>query len=108
MARRLAAQGWEILACNVRRAGGEIDLIARDGAEIVFVEVRARRARSRFDPAATIAPAKWRRLVRAANCWLGEQGLGNAACRFDLVALEVDRRGWRLRHIRGAFVDQEG
>jgi putative endonuclease len=105
--RHLTSRGWRILARNVRRKGGELDLVALDGDEVVFVEVRARRRGSRFDPAATINPAKWRRLVRVAGRWLAEHELGNAACRFDVVAVLVDGQGARLRHIRSAFVDEE-
>jgi putative endonuclease len=104
--RHLVSRGWRILARNVRRRGGELDLVALDGDEVVFVEVRARRRGSLFDPAATITPAKWRRLARMADRWLGEHELGNAACRFDVIAVLIDGRGAHLRHIRGAFVDE--
>jgi len=50
---------------------------------------------------------KKRRLFRAANLWLGEQGLGDARCRYDIVAVSVSASGWRVRHIRDAFVDDE-
>ena len=107
-ARHLAARGFAILARNVRRRGSELDIVARDGGEIVFVEVRSRRRGSRFDPAATVGPRKRRALRRAAVRWLAENNLGDAFCRFDLVAVSVAPDGYRLRHLRGVFVDEDG
>ncbi|MEW6292088.1 MAG: YraN family protein [Pseudomonadota bacterium] len=96
-ARHLAAQGLRILARNFRVKGGEIDLVCRDGAATVFVEVR-RRARSEFGGAAySITPAKQRRLALAARHWLARHGDGE--CRFDCVLIEGDRLEW----IKNAF-----
>jgi len=107
-ARHLAARGFAILDRNVRRRGSELDIVARDGGEIVFVEVRSRRRGSLFDPAATVGPRKRRALRRAAVRWLAENGLGDAFCRFDLVAVSVAADGYRLRHLRGVFVAEDG
>ncbi len=104
-ARYLAASGLALLARNVRYRGGELDLVAREGDEIVFVEVRARRAGSRFDPAATLGPAKRAALLRAAARWLNENKCGQFRSRIDVVTVEVGPRGYRVRQIRGAFVD---
>ncbi|UCF67670.1 MAG: YraN family protein [Acidobacteriota bacterium] len=110
-ARYLFAQGMTILARNVRAGCGEIDLIARDGDQIVFVEVRSRRRGARFAAAATIDRIKRQRLVAAASAWLARHGMSRASCRFDVVAIETvacgHRRGDRLQHIKGAFVDDD-
>jgi putative endonuclease len=103
-ARYLAACGLTILERNVRVPGGELDLVARDGDEIVFVEVRSRRHGSRFSPEATIDRAKRARLARAADAWLSRRETPLARCRFDVVAVVSSRGGYRLRHHRGAFV----
>ncbi|MFN6961084.1 MAG: YraN family protein [Rhodocyclaceae bacterium] len=96
-ARHLAAQGLVILARNFRVKGGEIDLICRDGATTVFVEVR-HRARLDFGGAATsITPTKRRRVILAARHWLARQGEG--ACRFDCVLIE----GGKLEWVKNAF-----
>ena len=104
-ARFLAASGLVILERNVRLPGGELDLVARDGEVVVFVEVRSRRRGSRFSPEATVDRAKRARLARAADAWLSRRGLPLARCRFDVVAVVASRAGYRLRHHRGAFVD---
>jgi putative endonuclease len=103
-ARYLAASGLAILERNVRLPGGELDLVAREGDEIVFVEVRSRRRGSRYAPEATIDRAKRDRLARAADAWLSRRDLPLARCRFDVVAVIASRGGFRLRHRRGAFV----
>ncbi len=83
------AEGAWPLATRWRCREGEIDLILRQGATIVFVEVKARRARD--SAAHAISPTQWRRLHAAATRFLAEAGDSAAECRFD-VAL-VDRAG---------------
>lgn len=96
-ARHLAAQGVAILARNFRIKGGEIDLVCREGATTVFVEVR-RRARTDFGGAAgSITPTKRKRLILAARHWLAQHGEG--ACRFDCVLID----GGNLEWLKDAF-----
>lgn len=83
------AEGARPLAVRWRCREGEIDLVLRTGATIVFVEVKARRAHAAA--AEAIPPAQWRRLRAAATRFLAEAGDPAADCRFD-VAL-VDRTG---------------
>jgi putative endonuclease len=96
-ARFLAARGLAIVARNFRCRVGEIDVIARDGDTLVFVEVRLRR-RSRFgDAADSITIAKERKLVAAAELYL-TRFARTPPCRFDAVLLEgLDARRieWR-------------
>ena len=104
----LARQGYRIVARNVRVDGVEIDLVARRGPLVAFVEVKTRRS-SRFGPPElAVDPRKQERLVRGAAAWLAAHGRGVGAVRFDVIACEVarDERGaslWRIRHIAGAF-----
>ncbi|RMG43227.1 MAG: YraN family protein [Acidobacteria bacterium] len=107
-ARFLAARGYHLLARNVRLGPGEIDIIARDGEEIVFVEVRSRRAGSAIPPEATVGRDKRRRLADAAAQWLERSGVEGVYCRFDVVAVEMGSGTARIRHYRGAFVDEDG
>jgi putative endonuclease len=96
-ARHLAAQGLRVLARNFRVKGGEIDLVCRDGATTVFVEVR-RRARADFGGAAySITSTKQRRLVLAARHWLARHGEDD--CRFDCVLIDGDKLEW----VKNAF-----
>lgn len=99
-ARYLEARGLRVVARNYRIRGGEIDLICRDGDELVFVEVRLRR-RSDFGGAAdSITWHKRRRLILAARHYLLRQpGL---PCRFDCVLLSAPSAE-HLEWIRHAF-----
>jgi putative endonuclease len=94
----LRDRGMTIVERNFRAKTGEIDLVARDGDEVVFVEVRARASRAFGGAAASVDAGKRRRLVRAARVWLAARGW-DGACRFDVVAVD----GGRLEHLPAAF-----
>jgi len=97
-ARFLAGQGLVVVARNYRTRLGEIDLIARDGESLVFVEVRFR-SRPGFGGAlASITPAKQRRIIAAARQYL-MQFRHLPRCRFDVVCLDAHEPTW----LRGAF-----
>lgn len=90
------------MARNVRLAGGEIDLVLRDGDTEVFVEVKARAAGARA-AAEAVSPDKMRRLSRAAASWLSRRGVPRGGCRFDVVTVAGRGREYSVQHIRGAF-----
>ncbi|OGR49394.1 MAG: YraN family protein [Elusimicrobia bacterium GWC2_65_9] len=94
----LQAKGMIVIERNFRAKTGEIDLIARDADEIVFVEVRARASSGYGGAAASVDASKRRKVVRAASVWLAARGW-DGPCRFDVVAVQ----GGRLEHIPGAF-----
>ena len=99
--RRLQDRGLLLLQCNYRAPGGEIDIIARDGDTLVFVEVRCRSSGAVGGAAASVDARKRARIVRAARHFLCAAGAAwaQSPCRFDVVAVE----GLRWRWIRGAF-----
>jgi putative endonuclease len=98
-ARFLERQKFTVIARNHHCRGGEIDLICRDGGTLVFVEVRLRRNGDFGGAAASITPAKQRRIVLAARHYLASTGKHNADCRFDCVLLD----GQRIEWIKDAF-----
>ena len=101
----LEARGFRILARSFRAAGCEIDLVARDGATLVFVEVKTRASGACGLPAEAVDGRKRRRLSRAAGAYLGRHDArGETICRFDVVEVE-EASGGRLvvRHLRDAF-----
>jgi putative endonuclease len=94
----------EIVARNVRSRLGELDLVARDGETLVFVEVKTRRDGSFAAPELSVTAAKRRKLWRLAEAYL--QGLPepHPPCRFDVVAVLLPEGGGpEIRHIRDAF-----
>ena len=102
----LRAQGLELLARNVGRRFGEVDLLMRDGREWVFVEVRSRTGARYGGAVASVTPAKQRRIRLQAQLMMQRQfGAGPwPACRFDVCALDgVASETRRVRWIRGAF-----
>ena len=99
----LVAHGLHIVRRNYRTRLGEIDLIARDGATLVFVEVRLRGESVYGGALASVTPRKQRRIVAAARQFL--MGLAHTPpCRFDVIAMESATPQW----IRGAFDASEG
>ena len=78
---------------NFRCKGGEIDLVMRDGDTLVFVEVRQRANGEYGGAAASITPAKIRRLVRAAQVYLLRFPV-TPPCRFDVVAIDGEQLTW--------------
>jgi len=89
----LRRQGLKPVEENFRCKGGEIDLIMRDGDTLVFVEVRQRASSEHGGAAASITPAKIRRLVRAAQVYLLRFPV-TPPCRFDVVAIDGERIEW--------------
>ena len=82
----LQRQGLELVERNYRCRFGEIDLIARDGKTLVFVEVRLRASASFGGAAASITAAKRGKLTRAARHYLAGAAR-TPACRFDAVLI---------------------
>lgn len=100
-ARHLAAAGCQLLARNARYPDGELDLVVREGELVAFVEVRLRSSGSFGGATASVDRFKQKRLMRAAQRWLGENyGQGWPACRFDVVAVDGDGT---IEWIRDAF-----
>ncbi|HID52034.1 MAG TPA: YraN family protein [Anaerolineae bacterium] len=104
-ATRLEAEGYRIVARNWRCRQGEIDLIARAGETLVFVEVKTRRGRSMGAPEEALTPQKSRKLIQLAQIYLAEHDL-DVEWRIDLVAVELDTSGKLLRceHIPNAVL----
>jgi putative endonuclease len=98
-ARFLERNKLVVVARNHRCNGGEIDLICRDGGTLVFVEVRLRRNPGFGGAAASITPAKQRRIILAAQHYLATTGKHRLDCRFDCVLLDGENVEW----IRDAF-----
>lgn len=98
--------GLRLLERNFRGKTGEIDIVALDGAQLVFVEVRARSNHCYDSAAGSIDARKQARLVRTAHLFLRcRPQWADMPCRFDVVAFEPPQSGSnpRINWIRGAF-----
>lgn len=104
-AKHLKARGCRILARNYRARRGEIDLIARDGEFVVFVEVKTRRSLKFGLPQAAVTWQKQRQISKVALAYLQAQNLLDAPCRFDVIAIHLSPQLelLRLEQIESAF-----
>jgi putative endonuclease len=99
--------GMTVVDRNWRCKSGEVDLVALDGSEIVFVEVKTRKTIATGQPEEAVTPAKQRRYKRLAEVYLQSAGLSDVMVRFDVISLLVvaDDRAL-LRHHRAAFAPE--
>lgn len=95
----LRTHGYRIVERNFRCKLGELDVIARDGDTLVFVEVRTRSSGSRGGALEMISAAKQRQVARVASYYLAIRRLESATCRFDVVGIT----GEHIELIRDAF-----
>jgi putative endonuclease len=94
----LRQRGLTILATNVRYRFGEIDLVAREGESLVFVEVRARRPGPMGQAIETLTYRKRTRVVRAVERYLQEHNVDQRRpVRIDVVAIDLDSSGRPVR-----------
>lgn len=89
----LRRRGFKILARNYVCPIGEIDLIARDGQTLVFVEVKARRSETAGEPLESITCHKRIQIVRCAKYYLTRFSLHDRPCRFDAVSVKITAAG---------------
>ena len=97
--RFLLASGYEVLERNARSSLGELDVVATEGGDLVFVEVRSREDDGRGAAEETVGHAKQRQLARAAEAFLEERGWQPDTCRFDVIAIN----GEEIALYRDAF-----
>ena len=105
----LEGRGYKILAQNYRAIRGEIDLIARDGQFIVFVEVKTRRSLKFGVPQAAVTKRKQRQISKIALAYLQAENLWDNPCRFDVIGIHLTHQSelLRLEHIESAFEFQQ-
>ncbi len=104
-ARALRRAGYRILSERYTCPVGEVDLVARDGETLVFVEVKTRSSADRYPPAEAVDMRKQRQVARVAEHYLAAIRAGDVPCRFDVVAITVPEAGGapRVEVIRDAF-----
>lgn len=101
-ARHLVEQGLVLLDHNWRCDAGEIDLVLRDGQELVFCEVKTRTGTAFGHPLEAVDAAKTEQLVRLAARWMDDHGVAAGQVRFDMVAVIRSARGAaEVEHVRG-------
>jgi putative endonuclease len=101
----LKAKGCRILARNFKaRRGGEVDIVARDGRLLLFVEVKTRHISAKIRPLDAVTRSKQALIERGANAWLKQLGSRNLPWRFDVIEVWLEEgEKPRVNHVRDAF-----
>lgn len=101
---QLVEGGMELIERNWRCKYGELDIVARDGDVLVFVEVKTRSGTGYGTPAESVTYEKQKRIRRLALAWLDQRGSPWVRLRFDVVAILMTREGDPVvSHLRGVF-----
>lgn len=95
----LRSKGYRIVATNYSCALGELDIIARDGEELVFVEVRSRSSAEHGTALDTVGTKKQRQVLRVARAYLASEKPTFATSRFDVIGITAGE----LEHVIDAF-----
>lgn len=99
----LKRQKYRIIETNFRCRCGEVDIIARDGKTLVFVEVKTRRTASYGLPQLAVTPFKQRQISKAALTYLSKNRLMEENARFDVVSIFLLGTSPTVDHIKNAF-----
>ena len=102
-AARLRKEGCRIVERNYRCRYGEIDIIAMDAGDIVFIEVKSRKSDNFGSPEEAVGITKQRKISKVALNYLQEKGLADHNARFDIVAVKSTPQGNRVQIIKNAF-----
>ncbi len=106
-AEQLVRDGYRLLEQNFRCRYGEIDLIAEDADDLIFVEVKTRRGDAYGRPEEAVTPRKQQKIVQVATYYLDLHACSERSWRVDVVAVQLSRSG-KLEEIRiyqHAFTD---
>ena len=98
-AKYLESKGYDIIQKNFMCRQGEIDIIARDFNELVFIEVKTRTGKDYGYPAEAVTKLKQKHMERAAKYYLYKNKQENKFVRFDVVEVIINNRYYSLNHI---------
>jgi putative endonuclease len=102
-ARYLAEQGYILLEQNFHKRYGEIDIIARDGEYLVFIEVKTRSGSRYGSPFDAVDLRKQQQISKVALAFMTEQDSLDVAVRFDVVAVYLTKPAPRIELMKNAF-----
>lgn len=102
-ARFLMNAGYAILERNYRNRIGEIDIIAKMGKVLVFVEVKTRRTDRFGRPSEAVDFRKRHKITNVARCYVKDNDMEDCHCRFDVVEVMGVGGSWSVNHIKEAF-----
>lgn len=94
--------GYQIIAVNWQEKKFEIDIIAQDQNQLLFVEVKTRTTDYFGSPVEAVTPAKQKHLVEGANYYIEKHDI-NLECRFDVIAVVLNNNQQKIEHFKEAF-----
>lgn len=101
--KKVCSSGYKILDRNYRCPFGELDLIAKDGEYLVFIEIRTRQRRPTFYAKESITPRKKQKLYKCALYYMKNKNLLGHKARFDVIAINLNDRKVDFEIIKNAF-----
>jgi putative endonuclease len=102
----LAEKGYKIIKRNFRFSHGEIDIVAKDGDTLVFVEVKTRRSDEYGTPESALTPAKQKQIIKIAKAYLYINDISDIQCRFDVIGIIMPYNSApQINHIENAFIE---
>ena len=99
----LKKKGYKVLERNFRSPLGEIDIIAREGKTLAFIEVKTRLSADFGTAKWAVGPKKQRKLSMVALDYLKRHSLSDQPARFDVVAIDLDQGQEKIELFRNAF-----
>lgn len=96
----LKKNGFSVIERNYRSVTGEIDIIAREGKSLVFLEVKGRRNEKFGSPFEAVNKPKQRKIIKTAICFIKQNKLRPEEIRFDVVGISSEDK---IEHIKNAF-----
>lgn len=100
----LKKKGYRIIERNFRGRYGEVDIIARQGETVVFVEVKTRSGKQFGTPKEAVDPRKAKRIIKASQEYLQSEGsVEDTSMRFDVIGISIENDAPVYEHIEAAF-----
>jgi putative endonuclease len=101
--KKVRSLGYKVIAANYRCPMGELDLVARDGDCLVFIEIKTRRRGAIDSAKAAVDARKQRQVSKAALAYMKSNGCCDVKSRFDVVAVSLGQGPPRIEVIKNAF-----
>jgi TIGR00252 family protein len=98
----LQKKGYQILDTNWYNHHCELDIVAKDGEELVIVEVKTRTTSIFGDPSDAVNTKKMRRMINTADSYIRRHNLNNET-RFDIISIIYEKKTYQIEHIKDAF-----
>lgn len=100
---KLLLLGYRIIETNYRTKGGEIDIVAKERGELIFIEVKTKRGEDYGPPEEAVDHRKREKLSQLAMTYIAEKNLFDMPARFDVVAVDLTGLRPKVRVIKDAF-----